>query len=69
MIKIKIYKQKLIGGLGDKKSLKDFDEEQVSIGMKVEMEHTKDETIAAEIVADHLSEDPHYYTKLKTSGL
>lgn len=69
MIKIKINKQKLVGGFGDKKSLYDFDPEQVAIGMKVEMEHTNNKIIAAEIVADHLSEDPQYYTKLKGADL
>jgi uncharacterized protein (DUF433 family) len=35
-------------------------------GIKVEMEHTKDPEIAAEIARDHLYEDPKYYTKLAT---
>lgn len=34
-------------------------------GLKVEMEHTNDVEKAREIAMDHLSEDPHYYTKLK----
>ena len=37
--------------------------------MKVELEHTKDSKVAEEIALDHLTEDPHYYSKLKTSGL
>ena len=38
---------------------------QLKKGMKVEMEHTKDEDKAKEIAMDHLSEDPKYYIKLK----
>ena len=36
------------------------------MGMKVELEHTKNSKIALEIVKDHLTEDPKYYSKLKT---
>lgn len=38
---------------------------QLSMGMKVEMEHTDDKAKAKEIAMDHLYEDPKYYTKLK----
>lgn len=38
---------------------------QFDKGMKVEKEHTKDMSKAKEIVMDHLSEDPNYYSKLK----
>lgn len=38
---------------------------QLNIGIKVELEHTKDKNVAKEIAMDHLSEDPNYYTKLK----
>jgi hypothetical protein len=38
---------------------------QLKKGVKVEMEHTNDESIAKEISMDHLFEDPNYYTKLK----
>lgn len=38
---------------------------QFKKGLKVELEHTDDKSIAKEIVIDHLSEDPHYYTELK----
>jgi hypothetical protein len=61
--------QKLKGGLGDKRSLDEFDPEQVELGRKVEREHTTDKKMADEIVADHLSEDPEYYSKLSQSGL
>lgn len=38
---------------------------QFKKGLKVELEHTDDKSIAKEIVLDHLSEDPYYYTELK----
>ena len=38
---------------------------QFKKGLKVELEHTDNKSIAKEIVLDHLSEDPHYYTELK----
>lgn len=60
---------KLIGGKGDKKSLSDFPSKEVAMGQKVEMEHTRDPKLADEITADHLAENPHYYSKLKESGL
>ena len=41
-------------------------EQQISAGVEVELEHTKDRSIAKEIAMDHLFEDPEYYTKLKS---
>lgn len=46
-----------------------IDKDQLAIGTKVEMEHTDDPGVAEEIAADHLTEDPEYYTKLKGAGL
>lgn len=51
--------------------------EEFKIGMKEEMEHlhvvdqddVPDEEQIAQIVMDHLREDPQYYTKLKKAGL
>jgi len=40
-------------------------EKQVEKGIKVEREHTKDDTIAREIALDHLAEFPDYYDRLK----
>ena len=37
---------------------------QLTKGIEVEMEHTKDRKKAEEIAMDHLFEDPNYYTKL-----
>jgi len=59
----------LVGGKGDTKDIADFDPKQVQMGLKVELEHTDNLEVAKEIVADHLSEDPFYYSKLKGSGL
>jgi hypothetical protein len=50
------------GGKGEGKSVKEFDPEQILMGMRVEMEHTDDPMIALEITIDHLTEDPEYYT-------
>ena len=65
----------LSGGLSDNMSLEDIavkhkvDVEKLNKeflkGVKVEMEHTKDKSLASEIAMDHLAEDPNYYTKLK----
>ena len=58
-------KDKLPGGKADKKSPKDFDKKALEAGIKVEMEHTNDRSIAQEIAMDHLTEDSNYYQKLK----
>jgi hypothetical protein len=42
---------------------------QLDKGIKVELEHTKDRSIAREIALDHLGEDPHYYNKLAKVNL
>lgn len=51
----------LEGGKGDDATPSEFDPLQISKGIKVEMEHTKDPSEALEIVLDHLTEDPKYY--------
>lgn len=38
---------------------------QLEKGMKVEKEHTTDESLAKEIALDHLLEMPDYYDKLE----
>ena len=43
----------------------DVDPRQLAMGIKVEMEHTDDRTVAREIALDHLAEDPSYYTHLQ----
>ena len=44
-------------------------EKELKKGMKVEMEHTTDESIAHEIAMDHVLEDPKYYSKLIKANL
>jgi hypothetical protein len=58
-------KEKLQGGKADGKPVSDFNPEQIAEGEKVEKEHTDDPAVAEEIAADHLSEIPDYYTRLK----
>ena len=38
---------------------------QLSKGIKVEHEHTKNKLVAEKIALDHLNEDLKYYSKLK----
>lgn len=59
------WKDKLPGGLSDKKTPDDFDASSLREGRKVEKEHTKDKHLQTEISMDHLTEDPAYYKKLK----
>lgn len=42
---------------------------ELSMGIRVEMEHTKDAEKAKKIALDHLAENPFYYTQLKLSGV
>lgn len=67
-------KDKLKGGFSDKMSaesiakkhktsIKDINA-QIKKGIKVEMEHVDDESLAREIALDHLFEIPDYYTRL-----
>ncbi len=59
------YEDKLPGGLADTRKPSDFNPEALVMGIKIELEHTKDAKIAQEIAMDHLTEDPEYYIKLK----
>ena len=47
----------------------DYDPEELKRGIEVEKEHTTDPEMAETIAKHHLSEDPKYYTKLKTLNL
>jgi len=53
----------LQGGKGDGTSPLEFDPDQILKGLEVEMEHTDDPLVSIEIVLDHLTEDPEYYTR------
>lgn len=59
------HKDKIKGGLADKKKPADFDTSALKQGKAVESEHTSDKTVAQEIAMDHLTEDKKYYKKLK----
>jgi len=73
---IAVQKDEIPGGLAKGKTTKDLAnkynvelskiKEQLTKGIKVEMEHTTDVRIAAEIAMDHLWEDLKYYDKLAT---
>ena len=43
--------------------------DQLTQGVKVELEHTNDSQVAYQIALDHMSEDPDYYTKLSKAKL
>jgi len=58
-------KDYLKGGLADKRNYSKFNKKQLSMGTKVEMEHTNKKKLAREIAGDHLAEHPRYYTALK----
>ena len=44
----------------------EYDEKELKMGIKVELEHTDDVSVATTIAKQHLAEDPRYYSKLKT---
>ncbi len=60
----KVKEDLLGGGLANGKKPEDFDQIELTKGIRVEMEHTADTLIAREIAMDHLTEDPNYYIKL-----
>jgi hypothetical protein len=57
-------KERVPGGLAAGMRPSDFDIEQLSRGIEVEMEHTPDWRVAREIAMDHLVEHPDYYDYL-----
>jgi len=63
------FGKKISGGKGDDLPEKNVDPKELSMGMKVEKEHTEDDVVSKDIAMDHLAEDPHYYSKLHGSGL
>ena len=56
---------KVKGGMADKKKPEDFDQKELKMGIKIEMEHTDDAELAKEIAMDHLTEFPDYYSRLE----
>lgn len=57
------------GGKGDKTQVEDVDQNELKVGVAVEMEHTGNEETAKEIAIDHLTENPKYYSDLVKSGI
>ena len=70
-----VNEDEIPGGLADGMTLKDLAKHQntdietlinqMEKGVNVEMEHTSNVSIAAEIAMDHIYEDLHYYDKLE----
>lgn len=54
----------LHGGIADNKGANEFDQDELNMGIQVEMEHTDDLELAKEIAMDHLVEIPDYYSRL-----
>jgi hypothetical protein len=46
-----------------------YNQHELQLGTKIEMEHTKDVRLAQKISMDHLRENPVYYTQLMNAGL
>ena len=65
MLSDKLREDKVKGGRADKMKPEDFSASELKMGIKIEMEHTDDATLAKEIAMDHLEEIPDYYTRLK----
>jgi hypothetical protein len=59
------HKDRLKGGLADKRCPEDFSKNQIRKGTKIEHEHTDNPLIAREIAMDHCEEIPCYYDRLE----
>ncbi len=57
----------LVGGVGRHTHIsdKDYNPNELQMGVEIEKEHTDNPNIAKEIAKDHLAECPDYYTRLK----
>ena len=58
-------------GIGKHNDVPDseFDPKELALGIKSELEHTNDPSIAKKIAKDHLMEKRNYYTLLLKAGL
>jgi hypothetical protein len=61
--------KKYAGDYYDYKNVLEVVKRELKNGIKIEMEHTSDVKVAAEIARDHIWEDLHYYEKLKKAEL
>lgn len=59
------HKNVLKGGKGDRLHPWQVDQKELQKGIKVELEHTGNKTLAEDIAYDHLAEMPDYYTRLE----
>jgi hypothetical protein len=66
---IEIERENIIGGVGDNSLASSVNQDELLVGIAVEMEHTDDKGKAMDIAVDHLVEVPNYYSKLVKSGL
>jgi len=67
---VKILRNKGILTEGKTKLTADqVNNDELRMGIRVEMEHTDDVEKAKKIALDHLAENPFYYTQLKLSGV
>lgn len=62
----KLAENPLEGGKAEEEpdKAKNLDPQQLSRGVEVEMEHTRQPEVSKEIATDHLTEIPDYYTRL-----
>ena len=73
--RVKLESEKIVGGKSDGMSVKDLAKKhdvtvnnikkELSVGTKIEMEHTDSKEKAKEIAMDHIEEFPDYYTNKK----
>ena len=56
------YIECIRGGKGYNFDLNTVDPQQIEIGMKIEAEHSADPIMQKKVLADHLSENPEYYS-------
>lgn len=63
------YVDLIPGGRASGRRPEDFDPHQLALGIRTELEHTRDWRLAREIAMDHLTEYPDYYTRLRRAGL
>ncbi|MBI4525590.1 MAG: hypothetical protein HY695_17465 [Deltaproteobacteria bacterium] len=63
-VDVKTFKDRFKGGMADKKTITDYDLEQLLAGIKVEMEHTTNGVVALELAMDHLQRIPDYYSRV-----
>lgn len=57
----------LPGGKGDDLDPSQFDPDELAMGIEDEMEHTDDPDVAREVAIDHLSQNPTYYSDMKSA--